>query len=241
MKAKNPSLSQQQKKRDILKKIRICFFALLLSVLLIFTYIVLRPYDVEIYTSTDGISNAIASLQPKAIELNNISVKTQPTPTTCGITTVTIISNYFNNTDYEANDLIEKYSITAGGASDSDLMEWLREELPERTIAYKSNGTDEEMIRDIHASLNDNSPVMISFAAPNPYNEPYYDFHGSVVFGIDLDNETIMIANSYGYIEAISLVDFLNRMSFTEIDKFPLGHRFMMKIKGVDRNGYHIV
>ena len=195
----------------------------------------------EVYTNTDELSDVIETLQPKIIELDNIKIKAQPYNGVCGITSVTVVSNYFNNTDYEANDLIKKYNVTSGGSSNDDMKKWLQREMPEKIFVHKSNGTNKEMISDIHASLYDNNPIVVSFGAPSPYNEPYYDFHSSVVFGINLDNETIIIANSYGYREEISFVDFLNRMSFAEIDKYPSVQQFSLIRNRMDKNDYFLI
>jgi len=183
---------------------------------------------------------AIESLQPRVINLDKVSVKSHPVDGYCGISTVTVMSNFYNNTDYEPADMITKYNTK--GTSGNDMMMCLEGELPGKTITYKSNGSKEELLRDIHASLHSNNPVIITFGAPNPFNQPYYDFHGSVVYGIDLDNQTITIANVYGYIEEISFADFLNRMSYTEIENYPLIQQFVLVLtKWQDRNAYILV
>jgi hypothetical protein len=196
--------------------------------------------DSDIYTNTNEISDTIGSLQPRVILLNNVSVKKQPDSSTCGITSVTIMSNYFNNTDYEVKDLIKRRNAN-GGASFDDMKKWLQLEMPEKNVVLKSKVSNEEMLRNIHASLDNNNPVLISFGAPNPYNKPFYDFHASVVYGINLDKEKITIANAYGFIEEISLVIFLNRMSFTEIDKYPLIQQTVLMRNEMDKNVYFLV
>jgi len=193
-----------------------------------------------VYTNADELSDVIETLQPKVIELDNISIKTQPNAYTCGMTTVTVVSNYFNNADYEVNDLIKKYNAS-NGSNDNDMKKWLQGELPGRIIVHESNGTNENMIKNIHSSLDNNNPVVIFFGAPNPYNEPYYDFHASLIYGINLDNETMTIANSYGYREEISLADFLNRMQYTEINKYPSVQQFQIKRNRQDRNAYFLI
>ena len=198
------------------------------------------PY--EVYTNIDELLLTLKTLQPRIIELDGINIIKQPTSTTCGITTVTIVSNFYNNTDYDANDLARKYNVnTARGSNNNDMIKWLQGELPGRIIVYKSNVSNEEMIRDIHSSLNNNNPIVINFGAPNPFNEPYYDFHVSVVYGINLENETIIIANTYGYREEISLIEFLNRMSYTEIHKYPPVQRFNIIRNRQDRNAYFLI
>jgi len=207
------------------------------ALLVFLLIIVLLPADVEIYTNADGVSGAVGSLQPRAMELDGLTIKAQPDSTTCGITTVAVISNYYNDTDFEANDLMAKH----GSKGTTDMAELLEKELPGKTIAFKSNVTNEEMIRDIHASLKSNDPVAVYFGAPNPFNEPYYDSHGSVVCGIDLENESITIGNSYGYREVISLVDFLNRMSYAERDRYTPAQRFVWKFTRVNKNQYFLI
>jgi hypothetical protein len=196
--------------------------------------------DSDIYTNTSDVSGTIGSLQPRVILLNNVSIRKQPDSSTCGITSVTIMSNYFNKTDYEVSDLIKKHNAN-GGASFDDIKKWLQLELPDKNIVFKSKTTNEEMIRNIHTSLHKNNPVLISFGAPNPFNKPFYDFHASVVYGINLDIEIITIANAYGYVEEISLVDFLNRMSFAEADKYPLIQQSVLIGNGMDKNTYFLV
>ena len=196
--------------------------------------------DFEIYTNTNEISATINSLYPRAIELNNVSVKAHSEDGYCGISSVAIMSNYYNNTNYEVNDLINKCNANKGASYD-DIKKWLQLELPGKNIVFESNVDNEEMIRSIHNSLNNDNPVLIFFGAQNPFNKPFYDFHASVVYGIDLDNETITIANTYGYIEKTSLVDFLNRMSFTEIDKYPLFQQVSLLRENMDKNSYFLV
>jgi len=194
----------------------------------------------EVYTNTNELADTIETLQPRVIELDNMPIKTQPNAYTCGITTVTVMSNYFNNTDYEVNDLIKKYKA-GKGCSYNDMRKWLQGELPGRIIVQESNGSNEEMIENIHASLQNNNPVVIFFGSPNPYNEPFYDFHGSVVYGMNLEDETIIIANSYGYREETSLVDFLNRMSYTEIDKYPSAQQNQIRKNRQGKNTYFLI
>ena len=181
---------------------------------------------------------AIESLEPRAIRLDKVSVKSHPVDGYCGISTVTVMSNFYNNTDLEPADLIAKYNTTGS----KDMLECLEGELPGKIISYKSNVSNEEMLRDIHTSLCNGNPVVITFGAPNPFNEPYYDFHGSVVCGIDLDNQTITIANVYGYVEEISFADFLNRTSYTEIEKYPIVQQFVLVLTNwQDKNAYILV
>jgi len=193
-----------------------------------------------VLSNIDELQDTIKTLHPRVIEISNVSIKKQPDAYTCGITSVAVMSNYFNGTNYEVNDLITKYKASNGSTID-DMKKWLAGELPGKNIVYKSNGSNEDMIRNIHTSLYNNNPVVILFGSPNPYNKPYYDFHGSVVYGINLDSQTITIANSYGYREETSLVDFLNRTLYTQLDKYPSVQQFQIRRNRMDRNAYFLI
>lgn len=222
------------KKKGRVGRITLLIAVPLLILLLIYVFL---PVSTEVYTNTDSISDAIHDLQPRVVMLDGIIIKKQPDAVSCGITTVAVMSNYFNQTDQEVNDLIDKYD----SKGNTDAVELLQRELPGRNVVFKANVANDAMIRDIHSSLIRGNPVMVFFGAPNPYNEPYYDTHGSVVYGIDLDSETITIANSYGYSEEISLVDFLNRMAYAERDRYTFGQRFVWKFIRVNKNMYVVV
>ncbi len=240
MRSKAALSSSPQKKASIRKIVLFISVPLMLFVFFIASVAVIISIPGEVYTNIDDLADTISHLQPRVIALDGFLIKAQPDSFSCGITTVTNLSNYVNKTNYDVQDLIDKYASSKGSSSDEDMTGWLQGELPGRTISYKTNVTNAEMIRDIHASLKNNNPVVVCFGAPNPYNEPYYDFHASVVYGMNLDVETITIANSYGYSEEISLVEFLNRMSYTETNKYPFFQKISLKWFQ-DKNAYFLI
>lgn len=79
------------------------------------------------------------------------------------------------------------------------------------------------------------------FGAANPYNKPYHDFHASVVTGIDLEQQRVDITNVYGYEEHISLVEFLNRMSYRGTKGYPLVQRTVIKLGLMAKNAVVIL
>ena len=212
----------------------------ILATLIFFLVFVVLRARTDIYSDTSVISDVLDRLQPRAIMLDSITIIVQPDDSSCGITAVAIVSNYYNHADLDATALIERYNTR--GSSHDDMIESLQGEIPGCAITLRKDVTDSEMLQEIHASLSSSNPVLICFGSLNPYNEPRYDFHASVVYGIDLDSETITIANTYGFSEEISLVDFLNRMSYTEIRKYPLFQQFVLVLTNMqNRNAYFIV
>ncbi|MDO4794153.1 MAG: hypothetical protein Q3993_08205, partial [Filifactor alocis] len=48
----------------------------------------------------------------------------------------------------------------------------------------------------------------------------------SLVVGMDIRNDSVTIANPYGYIETISLDEFVNRTSFNSFENMPWYYNF---------------
>ena len=48
-----------------------------------------------------------------------------------------------------------------------------------------------------------------------------WTLHYSLVIGLDIPNDKVTVANPYGYIEEITLEDFLNRTSFEAYEDMP--------------------
>ena len=62
-------------------------------------------------------------------------------------------------------------------------------------------------------------PVPVEWAAENGGE---WTLHYSLVTGIDIPNDRITVANPYGYVEEISVGEFLRRTSFEAYEKMPL-------------------
>jgi hypothetical protein len=62
-----------------------------------------------------------------------------------------------------------------------------------------------------------------------------------LVTGIDLEKKQVNIANVYGYEEQISIVEFLNRMSYREIEKYPFMQRMIIKMGLIDTNSVFLI
>lgn len=138
--------------------------------------------------------------------------------------------------------LLEKYDLPEkGGMNYDQFLKYLSLELPEYEIKYINGLDDFELIKAIHEQLARNIPVPVFFGSLNPYNEPFYEFHASVITGIDLEKKQVNIANVYGYEEQISLMEFLNRMSYREIEKYPFMQRMIIKMGLIDTNSVFLI
>ena len=77
----------------------------------------------------------------------------------------------------------------------------------------------DSLLKEIHDSIKSNNPVAIEWAAKY---EGEWTLHFSVISGLDLSNDNITIYNPYGYIENITINDFISRSSFEAYNSIPL-------------------
>ena len=76
-----------------------------------------------------------------------------------------------------------------------------------------------ELIDKVYTSLKKGMPVPFEWAAKH---ENEWTLHYSLIIGLDVQKDVITIANPYGYIEEISIKDFLNRTSFEAYENMPI-------------------
>jgi len=164
------------------------------------------------FADLSAVAEGIEALFPRSIQLEGVPVIAQPTASTCAITTVAITASFLRGEPIEPSTLITEYEIRDDRGLDSQqFLSYLELELPGYSVAYVEDAGSGEYLALIHHQLDAGIPVPILFGAANPYNEPYFDFHASVVDGLDLDRELVSISNAYGFHEEIGLVEFLNR------------------------------
>jgi len=224
-----------------------CLFAIILPISLLLLIIIvfgtlITCKHIEPVGDLRHLSGDIDTLEPGVVFIEGLEIYTQPDDLTCGIATLSTVVSYLTEEEIFPEDLASKYNIPEkGGMNYDQFLNYLSLELPEYEIKYSSGLNDFELIKAVHHQLTDGMPVPVFFGSPNPYNKPFYDFHASVVTGINLEEGQVDIANVYGYKERISIVDFLNRMSYREIDKYPFMQKIIIKLELVDTNSIFLI
>lgn len=225
------------------KKWIIPFLIILLLFLSIFIFgIFIICRNINPFVDLAHLSGDISMFEPQVVIMDRVKVFTQPNDSTCGIATVSTVISYLREEELPPEKLLEKYDLSEKeGMNYDQFLKYLSLELPEYEIEYINGLDDFELIGVIHKQLVKNIPVPVFFGSPNPYNEPFYDFHASVVTGIDLGKQQVNIANVYGYEEQISLVKFLNRMSYRETEEYPFIQRILIKMGFIDKNSVFLI
>ena len=152
----------------------------------------------------------------KAIIIDN--VKTIKQDVSCGYAVIEMFAKWNKNEEITEQSLYNKYGkvVTSTGKS---FEEEMNKQFPEyKTTMYKYLKNN-ELIDKVYDSLNQGIPVPFEWAAK--YQDKW-TLHYSLVIGMDIKNDIVIIANPYGDTERISLKEFLNRTSFEAYEDMPL-------------------
>jgi len=219
----------------------ISLISLLLLIIIVFS-VVITCKQINPIADLSHLQGDTDILETGAVLIEGVGIYFQPGDSTCGIAALSTTVSYLKGKEIPPEELIIKYNIPKNGAMNyNQFLKYLSMELQGYEIEYSNELSDYELISAIHNQLLDSIPVPIFFGSPNPYNEPFYDFHASVVTGIDLEKKKVYIANVYGCKEEISIVEFLNRMSYREIDRYPFIQRIIIKLELIDTNSIFLI
>ena len=74
-------------------------------------------------------------------------------------------------------------------------------------------------LKEIYLALFNNNPVAIEWAAKY---ENEWTLHFSLVSGLDIAHDSVTVYNPYGYIENITVDEFISRTTFEAYTNMPL-------------------
>ena len=135
----------------------------------------------------------------------------------CGYAVIEMFSSWSGH-DITEESLYAEYGrvVTSTGQSFAKEM---NKQFPEYTTKIHKYLKNTELIELAYDQLSNGLPVPFEWAA---MYEGEWTLHYSLVTGIDIPNDKIVVANPYGYIEEISVDEFLGRTSFEAYEKMPL-------------------
>lgn len=152
----------------------------------------------------------------KAITLDNIDVITQDI--SCGYAVIEMFAKWNNDMDLTEESLYNKYGkvVTSTGNS---FCEEMNKQFPQYSTTMYKYLSNTELIDRVYNSLLNGIPVPFEWAAKNN-NE--WTLHYSLIVGMDIPNDKVIIANPYGYMEDLTLREFLDRTSFEAYENMPI-------------------
>ena len=199
-----------------LKKILIAaliIIAILLITILV-AFLILKSKTNKI---SDDYSKVYTNEKYKeAILIDNVNVFEQDV--SCGYAIIEMFAKWNDNSDITEQSLYDQYGkvvTSTGNAFEKEM----NKQFPEyKTTMYKYL-KNTELIDKVYESLSNGIPVPVEWAAK--YKDEW-TLHYSLIIGMDIPNDKITIANPYGYIEEISLDEFINRTSFESYENMPI-------------------
>lgn len=170
----------------------------------------------------------------EAVWIDNVEVITQEV--SCGYAVIEMFSAWDGGSITEES-LYEQYGkvVTSTGKS---FCEEMNKQFPQYKTTMHSYLSDTELIDKVYDSLAKGVPVPFEWAAKY---EDAWTLHYSLIIGMDVPNDKITVANPYGYIEELSLEDFLERTSFEAYENMPFYFKLGFAFGLFEKNTVYIV
>ena len=215
-----------KKKKKILLIIGMVVLTLVLVITIPFSILLIRSSALQkdyLYLKDD-------ETYATKVEINNLELVEQHI--SCGYATIEMISSYYGNRISE-DDLSNKNKGAISTSSSAGFLKEINNSIPNKKFIKHSYLANDSLLKEIHASLALTNPVAIEWAAQY---ENEWTLHFSVVSGLDIANDNVTIYNPYGYIENISLDEFISRTSFKAYKNMPFFLSFGFAFGAFEKN-----
>ncbi len=149
----------------------------------------------------------------------------------CGYACIEMFSSW-NGGNLTEEDLYAEYGkvVTSTG---NKFAEEMNKRFPEYTTTIHKYMTNTELIDAAYENLANGVPVPIEWAAK--YGDTW-TLHYSLLIGMDIPNDRVTVANPYGYVEELTIGDFLQRTSFQAYEKMPFYFKLAFAIGVFEKN-----
>ena len=168
------------------------------------------------------------------VYVDGIEVITQDV--SCGYAVLEMFSAW-NGGDLTEEKLYEEYGrvVTSTGEAFCDEM---NKQFPDYTTVMYKYLKNTELIDLTYDSLSEGIPVPVEWAAKK---DEEWTLHYSLVTGMDIPNDTVTVANPYGYLENVSVDEFISRTRFDAYENMPLFLRMGFVFGVFEKNSIFIV
>ena len=190
------------------------------GIIIVLLILVCAAALVRVHGKTAAIRNDYSAVfydekYQRPVRVEGVEVITQNV--SCGYAVLEMFSRW-NGGDLTEEDLYAEYGkvVTSTGKA---FCEEMNKRFPEHTTTMRSYLTNTELIDTVYACLSEGKPVPVEWAAL--YGDDW-TLHYSLIVGMDVPNDTVTVANPYGYMEEVSVAEFLERTSFEAYEHMPL-------------------
>lgn len=135
----------------------------------------------------------------------------------CGYATIEMMSEFYGEKVDEI-ELAKRNNGAITTQSSNGFLKEVNKTITTQTFIKKSYLKNDELLKEIYESIKNDNPVAIEWAAKY---EGEWTLHFSVVTAVDFSCDDITIYNPYGYVEDISIKEFIDRASFKAYENLP--------------------
>ena len=150
----------------------------------------------------------------------------------CGYATIEMMSAYYGNKITE-DELSQKNKGNISTSSSDGFLKELRKSVPDQVFVKHSYLNNDILLKEISIALTGERPVAIEWAAKY---ETEWTLHFSLVTSIDIKNDNVTVYNPYGYIENITIDEFISRTTFEAYKNIPLFLNFGFAFGAFEKN-----
>lgn len=220
---------------NILRKILIVLLIIVVILLLVIliAFGILKSKTNKILDDYSGIYTN--EKYNESFLIDNINVFEQEV--SCGYAVIEMFAKWNNDSNITEKSLFDKYGkvVTSSG---KNFEKEMNKQFPKyKTTMYKYL-KNTELMDKVYESLSNGIPVPFEWAAKY---KGEWTLHYSLIIGIDIPNDKITVANPYGYIEDITIKEFINRTSFESFDNMPMFLKFGFAFGIFEKNTIFIV
>ena len=124
----------------------------------------------------------------------------------CGPATLSMLFAYLVEPVSE-QEFARQFDIPLGkrGMFPRQFATLLQRSLAGYAVSHQVAVRDAALLEQIYQQLQHGIPVPIYFSTVNAWDRPHFDTHYSVVIGIRPQQQTVVIANAYGFLEEMTI------------------------------------
>lgn len=158
--------------------------------------------------------------------LDNFPIYKQTYADSCGPTSLRMLYSYLVQPVAE-QAFATRFDIPLGqgGMLPNQFATALQTTLTGYKVSHQVAVPDPTLLAQIYQQLQHGIPVPIYFSTVNAWHRPNFDTHYSVVIGIRPQQQTVVIANAYGWLEVMTIPDFLGALKYHNYRQAPLAFR----------------
>lgn len=163
------------------------------------------------------------------VYVDGVEVITQDV--SCGYACIEMFSAW-NGRHLTEEDLYNEYGKVITSTGEKFCAE-MNKRFPEYTTYIHKYMSNTELIDAAYENLARGVPVPFEWAAK--YGD-VWTLHYSLLVGMDIPNDKITVANPYGYVEELSVDEFLQRTSFEAYENMPFYFKLAFAVGMFEKN-----